>query len=129
MSCDTNKFVISKGVNNNFTFTIKQDNSTLPLSIEAADTFLADLIPLGDAFEFAGDMPTDTFNDIVMAVEDAPNGKISLAISESDTQWLVIDKGARVDRYYTRPTYKLVLKCNTVNNGNFIAKVPEVYVD
>jgi hypothetical protein len=129
MSCDTNKFVISKGVNNNFTFTIKQDNSTLPLEIEVADTFLADLIPLGDAFAFDGGMPTDTFNDIVMVVEDAPNGKISLAISESDTQWLVIDKGARVDRYYTRPTYKLVLKCNTVNNGNFIAKVPEVYVD
>jgi hypothetical protein len=129
MSCDTNKFVISKGVNNNFTFTIKQDNSTLPLEIEVADTFLADLIPLGDVFAFDAGMPTNTFNDIVMVVEDAPNGKISLAISESDTQWLVTDKGARVDRYYTKPTYKLVLKCSTVNNGNFIAKVPEVYVD
>jgi hypothetical protein len=129
MSCDTNKFVISKGVNNNFTFTIKQDNSTLPLSIEAADTFLADLIPLGDAFAFGAGMPANTFNDIYMVVEDALNGKISLSISESDTQWLTVDKGERVDRYYTRPTYKLVLKCDTVNNGNFIAKVPEVYVD
>jgi hypothetical protein len=129
MSCDINKFVISKGVNNNFTFTIKQDNSTLPLSIEAADTFLADLVPLGPAFAFGEEMPVDTFNNITMVVEDALNGKISLSISESDTQWLVIDKGERVDRYYTRPTYKILLKCNTANNGDFVAKVPEVYVD
>jgi hypothetical protein len=128
MSCDVTKFVISKEVDNNFTFTIKQDNSTLPLSIEISDTFLADLIPLGD-FTFGEGMPAGTFDDISMSVLDAPNGKISLVIPETDTQWLTIDKGARVDRYYTRPTYKLVLKCNTVNNGNFIAKVPEVYVD
>jgi hypothetical protein len=129
MSCDVTKFVISKGVNNTFTFTIKQDNSTLPLAIEVSDTFVADLVPLGSDFNYDVEMPAGTFDNISMSVEDAANGKISLQISEADTQWLVADKGARVDRYYTRPTYKLVLKCNTVNNGNFIAKVPEVYVD
>ena len=130
MSCDNSKFVISKGVDNTFTFTIKQDNSTLPLTIEGADTFVADLIPLNEDFDFPAEMTDrDTFNAMAMSVEDAANGKISLLIPEANTQWLLADKGARVDRHYLRPTYKLVLKCNTVNNGAFIAKVPEVYVD
>ena len=129
MSCDVTKFVISKGVDNTFTFTIKQDNSTLPLTIvEGTDTFVADLIPLSEDFDYV-EAPENTFIDMVMNVESAANGKITLVILEDDTQWLVSDKGGRVDRHYLRPTYKLVLKCSTTNNGDFIAKVPEVYVD
>lgn len=129
MSCYAAKFVISKDVDNTFIFTIKQDNSTLPLTIEVADTFIADLIPLGDGFAFPSGMPVGTFSDVTMAVTDAANGKISLLIPSADTQWLISDKGERVDRHYLRPTYKLVLKCSTANNGDFIAKVAEVYVD
>ena len=123
MSCDVTKFTISKGSDNTFTFTIKQDNSTLPLSIEVGDTFFADLITLSD------NSPYTAVTDKPLTVEDALNGKITLVIPEADTVGLVTDKGAKVDRYYLRPTYKLILKCNTVNNGNFIAKVAEVYVD
>ena len=130
MSCDVTKFTISKGVKNTFSFTIKQDNSTLPLVIvDGVDTFLADLIPLHEDFDFGVGMPVGTFTDIVMSVEDAANGKVLLVVPEVDTQWLTADKGDRVDRHYLRPTYKMVLKCETTNNGDFIAKVPEVYVD
>ena len=123
MSCDVTKFTISKGSDNTFTFTIKQDNSTLPLSIEVGDTFFADLITLSD------NSPYTAVTDKPLTVEDALNGKITLVIPEADTVGLVTDKGAKVDRYYLRPTYKLILKCNTENNGDFIAKVAEVYID
>lgn len=123
MSCDVTKFTISKGSDNTFTFTIKQDNSTLPLSIEAGDTFFADLIALSDS------SPYTAVTNKPLTVEDALNGKIMLVIPEADTVDLVTDKGAKVDRYYLRPTYKLILKCSTENNGDFIAKVAEVYID
>lgn len=123
MSCDVTKFTITKGSDNTFIFTIKQDNSTLPLIIEIGDTFTADLVTLGAGEEY----PQVTNKALV--VEDADNGKVSLKISEYDTCDLVTDKGGKVDRYYLRPTYKLTIACTTVNNGDFIAKVAEVYVD
>ena len=123
MSCATAKFVISKGVDNTFTFTIKQDNSTLPLAIEVGDTFVADLVLLD------GDVPYGPVTNTALSVDDALNGKVSLFISAANTATLVSDKASKVDRYYLRPTYKLVLKCITANNGNFVAKVPEVHVD
>ena len=133
MSCDATKFVISKGVDNTFTFTIKQDNSTLPLTIvEGTDTFFADLILLD------GDVQYPRINNKALVVENAANGKVSLAITADETLdetgaggiiGLITDKATKVDRYYLRPTYKLLLKCVTVNNGEFVARVDEVYVN
>lgn len=133
MSCDVTKFTISKGSDNTFIFTIKQDNSTLPLVIEAGDTFFADLVALN------GNVPYIPVTNKALTVEDAANGKVSLFITAAETNdeigdgigviGVVTDKGAKVDRYYLRPTYKLILTCVTANNGSFIAKVPEVYVD
>jgi len=123
MTCEASKFVIDKGSDNTFTFTIKQDNSTLPLEIVAGDTFFATLMKLGTNEVFAD------IDNTSLTVEDAVNGKVSLYIPESLTANLITDRGDKVDRYYIRPTYKLILECSTQNNGNFIAKVPEVYVD
>lgn len=123
MSCDVAKFVITKGSDNTFTFTIKQDNSTLPLVIEPSDTFKASLTVLGSNDAYA------PVTDKLMTVEDTLNGKVALSIPAADTDALIADVGDKVDRYYLRPTYRLTLTCSTVNNGDFIAKVPEVYVD
>ena len=132
MSCDTSKFTITKGSDNTFSFIIKQDNSTLPLVITSTDTFSAKLILLEDsAINFTYPIITP-----VTGSNDALNGKITLLVPESDingvgsgTSKLVKDIGSKVDRYYVKPTYKLILECHTTNNGNFIAKVNEVYVD
>lgn len=123
MVCGSNKFVITKGSDNSFTFTIKQDNSTLPLAITVGDTFLATLINLetGEAYP--------QVLDKVMEVEDASAGRVNLIIPEADTENLVSKKGGSVDRYYLIPSYKLFLECDTEINGKFIAKVNEVYVD
>jgi hypothetical protein len=120
MSCSVAKFTITKGVDNTFLFTIKADGSTLPMEITGTDTFVADLINLED---------NSTTLTKPLTLADAANGKVTLAFTSEETSALVSDKGAKTDRYYLRPTYKLIIECNTANNGNFIAKVPEVYVD
>ena len=120
MSCSTNKFVITKGVDNTFIFTIKATGSTLPLVIDGTDTFSASLVSLGNS----GAVLTKA-----LTVTDAPSGKVSLTITSSEASLLDSDRGSKTDRYYIKPTYKLVISCTTLNNGDFIAKVPEVYVD
>lgn len=123
MNCNGEKFVVSKGSDNIFTFIIKQDLSTLPMVIEPSDTFTATLIRLTD------ETPYPQVTDKSLQIVDAQNGKVSLTIPEADTLDLVSKKGKEVDRFYPIPTYKLLIECNTVNNGNFIAKVAEVYAD
>ena len=119
MSCGVDRFIITKGVENTFVFTIKANGSTLPLVIENTDTFSFKLIKLSDdSVDLEG----------VFTVTNAINGQITLVISEANSETLKSDKGSKPDRYYLRPTYRLMLLCNTANNGNFIAKVHEVYV-
>ena len=89
--------------------------------IEAGDTFIASLVALSTEVPAIVDKP--------LTIVDAPNGKVQLMYTEAELESLVSEKGAKVDRYYLRPTYKLVIECSTTNNGDFIAKVPEVYVD
>ena len=43
MSCDVARFTIVKGVDNSFTFTIKANGTTLPMTIEVGDNFTASL--------------------------------------------------------------------------------------
>jgi len=120
MSCDVAKFTITKDLDNTFVFTIKADGSTLPMEIEGIDTFNARLIDLASGAVVLTKP---------LVVTDALAGKTSLTVTSSETTSLVSDKGTKSDRYYLRPVYKLVIDCDTVNNGRFIAKVPEVYVD
>jgi len=121
MSC-VDKFVITKGVDNTFVFTIKQDGSTLPMEIEVGDTFTAKLVPLN------GDGAYDGL-EYELEVTDALSGKVQMVVPADDTEEMASEKGEKADRYYAKPTYKLVIECVTQNNGNFIAKVPLVYVD
>lgn len=121
MSCpNVAKFVITKGVDNTFIFTIKADGSTLPMAIRPSDTFMARLARLDN------DTVVLTKN---LTILDALSGRVQYLITTTEASSLIVEKGPKVDRYYTRPTYKLIIDCRTINNGNFIAKVGEVYVD
>ena len=121
MSCDITKFTVTKGLNNTFIFTIKADGTTLPMEIvEVSDTFQAQLILLSD-----GSVALTKS----LTVTNAAAGQVSLTLLAAETANLVVDKGSKTDRYYVRPTYKLILDCSTANNGDFIARVLEVYVD
>ena len=124
MSCDVAKFTITKDLDNTFVFTIKADGSTLPMVIEAADTFTASLVNLET------DSVVDSWTKGAgIEVTNAGGGQITLTILSAETTPLVKERGSKADRYYVRPTHQLVIDCTTTNNGKFIAKVPEIYVD
>lgn len=119
------KFVINKSLDNEFILTIKQQNSTLPMVIENSDTFKAKLFKLSDN---SIDMSTeDADPSMVISVYSYNSGKIKLTINNASN--LVSDRGSKADRYYLKPTYRLAIECDTVNNGKFVAKVDTVYVD
>lgn len=119
-NCSIDRFVITNGVDNTFVFTIKADGSTLPMEITVGDTFTAYLKRIDDG-------TVDLTKSLT--VVDALSGKVSLTVTEVEAAALVSDRGAKEDRYYLKPTYKLVLDCVTANNGSFIAKVDNIYVD
>jgi len=104
-------------------FTIKADGSTLPIDV-ATGTFTATLVNLATQAEVVG--VTD-----VTLTKDTPttNGKVILTIASAVADTLVSERGSKADRYYTKPTYKLIITCANTENGSFIAKVPEIYVD
>lgn len=114
------KFVINKGMSNEFIITIKQNGTTLPMAIEAWDTFVVKLVKLSDGITVAN--PTTS-------VHDALNGKIKIVFSQLEADALVAERGDRADYYYSKPMYKLVIDCVTANNGKFVAKVAKVYVE
>jgi hypothetical protein len=64
-----------------------------------------------------------------MVAIDLLSGKVELTLTEAELAGLEVDKGSKADRYYSRPLYKIVVDCVTVNSGNFLFKVEEVYVD
>lgn len=126
-TCLDNKFVITRGVDNNFVFTIKQDGTTLPMELKSTDTFTVSLVLLGTGQ--TGQTDQTVLTKVATKDVNLLSGRIHIVVTKAETDALVVDKGTKVDRYYLRPSYKLVIECVTVNNGNFIAKIPEVYVD
>ena len=120
MADTVGRFTITKKVDNTFNFTIKADGSTLPMEIKANDYFTAKLMKLSDNTVVI-EKPLITVHRL--------SGKVSLVITEEEAVQLESEKGDKVDKYYPKPMYKLVIECVTEVNGNFIAKVGEVYVD
>lgn len=94
---------------------------TIVVTVANPDMFTADLIALSDR--------SVALNDIPLTVENASSGRVQLIISSAQTDLLVSSRGAKTDRYYISPTYSLVISCSTAVNGDFVAKVAEVYVD
>ncbi len=120
-TCSVKEFVITKGEDNTFTFTIKQDGTTLPMELTLSDTFSAKLIKLSDEV-VALNVPLTLDSNLL-------SGKVYLTIVSVDTLTLDSERGTKVDRYYTKPMYKLTISCDTANNGVFLAKIPTIYID
>lgn len=115
-----NRFIITRGILNTFTFTIKQNNSTLPMQIKDGDTFTGYLRSLSDG---------SVVLTKELTVSNAEGGIVELTLTSQETDSLDDDRGQKEDRYYLNPLYSLLIECETDNNGSFIAKVDWVYVD
>ena len=118
--CSLTRFTITRGVDNEFFFTVKANNSLLPMVIEPSDTFQVKLVRLDD----------NTTVDIDRSLEviDAADGKLRFLVTEAETMSLLSERGQKEDRYYLKPVYRLLLEAATVNNGSFIAQLGKVYV-
>ena len=118
--CSVNRFTITRGVDNEFFFTVKANGSLLPLVIKPSDKFNVKLVRLSD----------NTTADInrLLEVVDAPNGKLRFFVSSGESLSLLSERGQKEDGYYLKPVYKLLIEAVTVNNGSFIAQLGKVYV-
>ena len=122
-------FTINKGLKNEFIITIKQNDTLLPMIIEDTDTFRLILVNRDtDIIESTIDMD-DTKSDGYISVYDDANGQIKIIMNDSMTSTLEKERGPKEDRYYLKPTYKITIECDTVNNGHFVARLNNVYVD
>ena len=124
---DTTKFVITKGIANEYYITIKQDDSTLPMVIEPTDTFEVKIFKLKDS-ALVATIGMIAGTDGQISVYDDVNGKLKIVLSDALVTALVMERGDRADYYYSKPIYRLVIDASTVNNGDFIATIDKVYV-
>ena len=122
------KFVINKGLVNEFIITIKQNNETLPMVIDPSDVFEVILYRLSDDSEVGRVSLVENTNGVI-EIYDAPNGQILIKLYDALCNTLVSEKGTKADRYYLKPAYRLSIEASTLNNGNFVAKLREVYVE
>ena len=122
-------FTINKGLTNEFILTIKQNDTLLPMIIEYSDTFKLLLINLDtDHVESTIDMD-NTKADGFIDVYDSANGQIRVTMNPTLTDRLEKERGPKEDRYYLKPTYRMAIECNTMNNGNFVIKLKNISVD
>ena len=122
------KFVIDRGMDNEYIITIKANGSTLGMQIEPTDTFEVRLYrKCSDELVATIDMTEDTNG--VVDVYQAAGGKIRILLKQALIDTLVASKGDKVDGCYPKSEYRLSVICNTANNGRFTAKLANVYVE
>lgn len=117
------RFVINKAMNNEFIITIKKNDTILPLVIAPTDTFKLYLYKLED-----NSLTTTLELGDGIEVYDDANGQIKVTMDQTLVDSLVSERGDRADFFYNKPTYRIAIECNTVDNGKFVAKVDKVYV-
>ena len=129
MASSVKNFTINRGLKNEFTITIKQNDSMLPMVITNTDTFKLTMFNKDtDAIESVLDMDNSKADGYI-AIHNNANGQIKIVMNPALSSKLEKERGPKEDRYYLKPTYRLSIECNTLNNGNFVAKIENVYVD
>jgi hypothetical protein len=120
----SSRFVITRGVENVFVFTIKEEGSTLPKDLSGW-AFTGNLYLLSDS----ASVPTPIGIGAGVVETPSTSGRVRFTVTSSVANGLVVDKGDKVDRFYVRPTYKLMIVGTKSGEPNIVAKVEEVYVD
>ena len=129
MATAVKNFTINRGLKNEFIMTIKQNDSLLPMIIEYSDTFKLTMFNRDtEAVEAILDMD-DTKVDGYISIHNDANGQIKIVMNPALTSKLEKERGPKEDRYYIKPTYRIAIECDTLNNGNFVAKLENVYID
>ena len=122
------KFVIDRGMDNEYIITIKANGSTLGMQIEPPDIFEVRLYRKCSDELVATVGMTEDVNGVV-DVYQAAGGKIRILLKQALVNSLVASKGDKVDGCYPKSEYRINVICNTANNGKFTAKLANVYVE
>ena len=129
MATAVKNFTINRGLKNEFILTIKQNDSLLPMVIEYSDTFKLTMFNRDtEVVEAVLDMDNAKVDGYIAIHNDA-NGQIKIVMNPALTSKLEKERGPKEDRYYIKPTYRIAIECDTLNNGNFVAKLENVYID
>ena len=123
---NANNFTINKDIQNEFIFTIKQNDSLTPMIIDLSDTFSFKIYDL-DTDELFKEVNMTSSQDGIITIFDAANGQIKVVLN-SDPLFRK-ERGSKEDKYYLKPTYRILIEGTTANNGLISAKVPFVYVE
>jgi hypothetical protein len=129
MASKATDFTINKGLNNEFIFTIKQNDSLLPMIINPSDSFELKLFELETDLLEATLYSTQSNADGEITIHSAANGQIKIIMTEALVNRLKKERGSKAERYYLKPTYRLSIDGDTINNGMMVAKIDRVFVD
>ncbi len=118
--CKLEKFTITRGVDNEFYFTVKANNSLLPLVLQPSDSIVLKLIRLED----------NTTVDLEKTLEhiDRANGKVRFMVTANEANQLLSKRGHEEHGYYLKPVYSLLIEATTADSGYFTARLSKVYV-
>lgn len=94
--------------------------------IDLSDTFSLKIYDL-DTDELFKEVNMTSSQDGIITIFDAANGQIKVVLN-SDPLFRK-ERGSKEDKYYLKPTYRILIEGTTVNNGLISAKVPFVYVE
>jgi 5S rRNA maturation endonuclease (ribonuclease M5) len=123
-----NDFVINKGFDNEFLVTIKQNKTMLPMVIDDSDVFEFYLFKHEDNILIAKITSIEDANGSIVFT-DKDNGEITIKIKKELADTLTGSKGTYADRYYLKPKHYGLIDAVTLNNGNFISRIEEIFVD
>lgn len=130
MARSVSNFTINKGLLNEFIITIKKNKSLLPIVIDNTDTFK---LYLKNRDTGIIEHQIDNINILnekgKIEIFSSANGQIKLIMNPVMTSLLEKEIGPKEDRYYSKPSYSIYIECNTVDNGKFVPKIKNVYID
>lgn len=118
---------LNQNMDNEFILTIKKNHTLLPVVIYETDTFEMQIIKMEDN-SVVSTIEMAESDDGQITVYDEDNGQLMVLLKESFINSLEIERGEKADRYYEKPMYKIALKANTVDNGNFILKINNIRI-
>ena len=130
MAATVSNFTINSGLLNEFIITIKKNKSLLPIEIDNTDTFKL-YLKNRDTGIVEHELDNTNLDNLKGKIEifNNANGQIKIIMNPVMTSLLKKEFGPKEDRYYSKPSYSISLECTTIDNGHFVSKIKNVYID
>lgn len=115
------RFVLIRGVTNNWTLYIKARGSLDALELDDQDSFIAHIRD-----KQTGD---NVITPIPLVIGKKEEGEIKLTLTSEQVSTLTRDVGSKANRSYLKTEYSMIIEADTKNQGTFLIRVEDVYID